>query len=77
MKMLHMVSFMLLVVGGLNWGLAAFNYNVVDMVLGVGSVASKIVYVLVALSAVYVAAMHKGDCKTCSVGMSAPEQKMM
>ncbi len=63
-----MVTFILLVVGGLNWGLAAFGYNVVDMVLGVDSVASKVVYVLVALSAVYEVATHKSTCKTCSVG---------
>ena len=68
MKIVHMVTFILLVVGGLNWGLAAFGYNVVDMVLGAGSIASKIVYVLVALSAVYEIATHKSTCKMCSAG---------
>ena len=66
MKALHIIAFILLIVGGLNWGLVAFNYNVVDMLLGAGSTASMVVYVLVALSAVYIAATHKGDCKTCS-----------
>lgn len=66
MKALHMITFILLVVGGLNWGLAAVGFNVVDMLLGAGSVAGKIVYILVGLSAIYVAATHKGDCKTCS-----------
>lgn len=68
MKMVHTVTFILLVVGGLNWGLAAFGYNVVDMILGAGSIASKVVYVLVALSAVYEIATHKSTCNACPSG---------
>ena len=34
MKILHMVAFILLVVGGLNWLLVAFGYNLVDMIFG-------------------------------------------
>ncbi len=68
MKSLHMVSFVLLVVGGLNWGLDAFGYNVVDKLLGVGSTLSMLVYVLVALAAVYEVVTHKSNCKACSAG---------
>ena len=68
MKSLHMVTFILLVVGGLNWGLSAFGYNVVDMVLGAGSTLAMLVYVLVGLSAVYEVATHKTNCKNCSAG---------
>lgn len=71
MKILHIIAFILLVIGGLNWGLTVFDYNVVDMVLGAGSTAGKAVYLLVALSAIYVAATHKGDCKMCSMQASA------
>lgn len=67
MKILHIIAFVLLVVGGLNWGLVAIGYNVVDMILGAGSVLSRIVYALVGLSAIYFAVAHRGDCKTCSV----------
>lgn len=67
MKMLHMVAFLLLVVGGLNWGLVGlFNYNLVESLLGGVSGASMLVYVLVGVSAVYVGVTHKGDCKVCS-----------
>ena len=52
MKGLHMVTFILLVVGGLNWGLAALGYNVVDAVLGEGSSLATLVYLLVGLSAI-------------------------
>ena len=66
MKSLHMVAFILLIVGGLNWGLsAAFGWNVVDMLLGAGSSVSKVVYILVGLAAVYELVSHKGMCKAC------------
>lgn len=67
MKMLHMVAFLLLVVGGLNWGLVGlFNYNLVESLLGGMAGASMLVYVLVGASAVYIGATHMGDCKVCS-----------
>lgn len=66
MKIVHMIAFVLLVVGGLNWGLAVFDMNLVATLLGTG-VLAKVVYGLVGLSAVYILATHKGDCKTCSV----------
>ena len=72
-----MVTFILLVVGGLNWLLVAFNWNLVDSVLGVGSTASMVVYVLVGLSALYQLATHKGNCKTCSSNPSSPMNPQM
>ena len=65
MKALHKVAFILLIIGGLNWGLTAFGYNVVAML---GSSIAMIVYVLVGLSAIYEAVMHKQNCKYCSSG---------
>ena len=48
------IALVLLVVGGLNWGLlGALNLNLVDTVFGAGSTLGMIVYVLVGLSAVY------------------------
>ncbi|HEY5668276.1 MAG TPA: DUF378 domain-containing protein [Candidatus Saccharimonadales bacterium] len=48
------VAWLLVVVGGLNWGLVgAFKYNLVDKLFGVGSGLSRAVYVLVGLSAIY------------------------
>ena len=67
MKWLHMVAFALLVVGGLNWGLVGlFNVNLVESLLGADSTLTMVVYVLVGLSAVYIAATHMSDCKVCS-----------
>lgn len=64
-KLLHMVTFVLLLVGGLNWGLSALGLNVVEMVLGEGSMLTRIVYLLVGVSAVVVLLTHKNDCKVC------------
>lgn len=67
MKALHMVTFTLLIVGGLNWGLwALFNFNLVNTVLGSMPTVEKLVYILVGVSAVYIAATHMTDCKMCS-----------
>jgi uncharacterized membrane protein YuzA (DUF378 family) len=64
-KMLHMVAYVLLWVGGLNWGLVGLlHLNVVEMVLGVGML-TNLVYILVGLSAVYVLLTHKADCRVC------------
>lgn len=71
MKALHMLAFILLVVGGLNWGLMAFDQNLVSMLVGKWPAIEKIVYILVGLSAIYFAATHKNDCKMCSPGMTA------
>ncbi len=65
MKSLHMVAFVLLIVGGLNWGLEALGYNVVYMLLGSWPMVEKAVYLLVGLSAVYEAVTHKSYCKNC------------
>jgi hypothetical protein len=71
MKIVHMIAFILLVVGGLNWLLVAFGYNLVDSLLGAGSTLSMAVYILVGLSAIFLAATHKKECKHCTSG-SAP-----
>jgi uncharacterized protein len=65
MKSLHMLAFILLILGGLNWGLSALGYNVVDMLLGSWPTVEKVVYLLVGLSALVMLFTHKKDCKTC------------
>ena len=67
MKALHYVAFTLLIIGGLNWGLLALlNFNLVNTVLGAWPMLEKLVYILVGVSAVYIAATHMNDCKICS-----------
>ena len=72
MKALHMVGFIFLVVGGLNWGLIGLggfmnaDWNVVGMILGSWPQVEWLVYILVGLSAVWALVSHKGGCRTCS-----------
>lgn len=75
-KYLHMVAFGLLVVGGLNWLLAAFNYNLVEMIFGT-SVISMLIYILIGLSAVYEVVTHKKTCKLCASGGMSQGNGMM
>ena len=63
MKALHTVAFILVIIGGLNWLLVgAFN---LDVVMYLGVTLSKIVYILVGLSALYLIFTHKKTCSTC------------
>ena len=53
MKSLDMITRVLLIVGGLNWGLVgAAKFDLVAALFGAGSALSNIVYILVGLSAV-------------------------
>lgn len=54
MNAIDYVAWVLIVIGGLNWGLVgAFKYNLVDKLFGVNSTLSRVIYVLVGLAAVY------------------------
>lgn len=64
-----MLAFSLLVIGGLNWGLVgAFDFNLVNKILGSWSWLERLVYILVGLSAVWEVVKHKQNCKMCSSG---------
>lgn len=72
MKMLHMIGFILLAVGGINWGLVglgwlagAQDWNVVHMLVGSSMELEAVVYVLVGISAVWLVINHKKDCTHC------------
>ncbi len=53
-NVLDWIAFILIVVGGLNWGLIGiFGFNLVAFLFGVMSVLSRIIYVLVGLAALY------------------------
>lgn len=66
MKILHTITFILIVVGALNWGLVgAFEFNLVTKILGSWPMLEKLVYILVGLAAVYELVTHKTSCKAC------------
>lgn len=54
MKLLNILSLVLLIVGGLNWGLVGlFRFDLVATIFGEATLLSNIIYVLVGLSAIY------------------------
>lgn len=72
MKALHMIAFILLVIGGLNWLLVGlFQWDIGAILGGMGSWLSRIIYILVGLAAIYEVATHKGRCKACDKGAAA------
>ncbi len=72
MKALHMISFILLVIGGLNWLLVgALQWEIGMLFGGQDAFVSRVIYVLVGLSAVYLMFCHKRECKHCEVSSSS------
>lgn len=56
MRQLFYISIVLLIVGGLNWGLVGLlGFDLVAALFGVMTLASRIVYTAVGLAALYVA----------------------
>ena len=51
---LNWIAFVILAIGGLNWGLVGiFNFNLVDWIFGGYNAGSVIIYVLVLLSTIW------------------------
>lgn len=68
MKILHMVAFLLVVFGALNWGLIGlFDFNLVEDLLESTPMIEALVYILVGASGLYILVTHKKDCKICGV----------
>ena len=66
-KFLHAISSILLIIGGLNWGLVGlWNMDVVASILGAGSTPALVIYDLIGLSAIWRIIMwYKGCCGVC------------
>ncbi len=63
MNTLDLIALIILIVGGLNWGLVgAFDFDLVGAILGKGLLAN-LVYILVGLSAVYSLSLLAGNKK--------------
>jgi uncharacterized protein len=54
MKAVNLVTLLLVIVGGLNWGLVGlFNFDLVAALFGAGSLLARVVYILVGVSAAW------------------------
>lgn len=55
-KALDALVLILVIVGGLNWGLVGFfNYDLVAAIFGIMTMTSRVVYAIVGLAALYLA----------------------
>jgi len=62
MRAVNIIALVLIIIGGLNWGLVGFfDYNLVDAVFGDGSTVSRVVYALVGVAALYKVAVAIGS----------------
>lgn len=54
MKALNAIALILIIVGGLNWGLVGIaDFNLVSALFGVDSWLTNLVYILVGIAAIY------------------------
>lgn len=78
MKNLHSISFILLVIGGLNWLLVGLlGWDISKFLGGMEAIVPKIIYILVGLAAINEIIVHKSICKMCGTSTDAQAQKPM
>jgi uncharacterized membrane protein YuzA (DUF378 family) len=64
MAALKWIALILVIVGGLNWGLVGVaKFDLVATILGPMSILSRIVYTLVGISAIYIAIISPKQMK--------------
>jgi len=72
-KGLHMLTYILMAIGGLNWLLVgAFQWEVSDLIGGMASTAGRVLFVIVGLATIYELVMHSKNCKHCEKGNKGP-----
>jgi uncharacterized membrane protein YuzA (DUF378 family) len=55
-KLLQKIAIVLLIIGSLNWGLVGgFRVNLVERILGKGSILARLIYILVGIAALFLA----------------------
>jgi len=67
MKALDIIVKILLIIGGLNWGVMGVSddYNIIEHIFGYGAVLTHIIYILFGLSALYVIFQWKAIASRC------------
>ena len=72
MKALDLISKILVIVGGLNWGLVGIaKFDLVAAILGQGSLLSSIVYTLVGLAALVQIGSLVSICRFIHISVSS------
>ena len=78
---MHILVLVLMVVGGLNWGLVGLgnlfggNWNVINLIFGGASWLESLIYILVGLAALWEIFGHRKSCGVCGKsGVSSGQQ---
>lgn len=76
--MLHKIAFILLAIGGLNWLLVGLlGWDIGSLFGGQGAIISRVIYILIGLSALVELFSHKKSCQECADDghSSAPQEE--
>ncbi|MDZ4690268.1 DUF378 domain-containing protein [Terricaulis sp.] len=71
MKAINLITLLLIIIGGINWGLEALGYNLVEALFGADTGVAKIIYGLVGLSALWQLTPFVKALRTCEVAAEA------
>ncbi|OGY93102.1 MAG: hypothetical protein A3B31_02820 [Candidatus Komeilibacteria bacterium RIFCSPLOWO2_01_FULL_53_11] len=64
---MHKITFILLVIGGLNWLVFGLSlWDIGQLFGGAEAMISRVIYVVVGLAAVYEIATHTANCRACT-----------
>ena len=65
MRAFYATVLTLVIIGGLNWGLVGlFNYNLVDAIFGTANWFTRLIYILVGVSAIFSFAIYGYEKET-------------
>ncbi len=54
MKIINVIALLLVIIGGINWGLVGlFDFNLVDFLFKAGSILAKVIYILVGIASLW------------------------
>lgn len=75
MKIIHYVAFVLVIVGALNWLVFGLTngWDIGQLFGGMDSIISRIIYVLVGISAIWLIVTHKSTCHYCKSESISPQ----
>jgi len=63
-----MITFLVLVVGGINWLLVGlFGWDIGVLFGGMENIVSRLIYIIIGAAAIYEVVTHKARCKGCGV----------
>jgi uncharacterized membrane protein YuzA (DUF378 family) len=69
MQYIHKITFLIVIVGGLNWLVwGAVGWEIGQLFGGMDMLISRGIYVLFGLAALYEIFAHRSKCKECNVG---------